>query len=148
MLDIMDRITNEREQIIAYYIARILSDLRLIDISDYITYAHNNKLANIGDIIEAATELHFITNTIRFAGRATYDINWNELPNITFYMTFKSKGVQANFRLTLSALLFSVQLDSINFNEANTDNAIKNTEKLTTALEAALLIKHKTLLKA
>src|SRR5690625_3376677 len=135
-----EEFTEMREMIIAKQVARILPELKLVDVSDYICYIHNEHFANICDIIDAATELHFFPHTLRFGNGGCYKLDWDSTPTISLDMEFSNLGVTVYFRLTLSAEIFHVQLDNIIFEKSENDPEL-NTQQLINAFNDARLRK-------
>lgn len=132
--------TQAREMVIARQIARIIPDLKLVDAGDYVAYLHEECYANISDIIDAATELHFFPNTLRFAGGGDFVLDWDTPPTISLDMKFSNQGVSAAFRLTMSSTVFHIELDMIDFKNAD-ENPEINTGRLITAFEDARITK-------
>lgn len=128
-----------REMMIAKQVARIVPELKLVDPADFIAYIHDEHFANITDIIDAATELHFYPHTMRFGNGGSYELEWNTPPTITLDMEFSNEGVTAYFRLVMSPEGFGVELDNVVFENPQDDEA--DTRQLMEALNNARLKK-------
>jgi len=61
---------DERSKLLACALAAafepVAAELRLVDAADYIAYIHQEKLANIRDIVSSSTELFFQPGTLAF----------------------------------------------------------------------------------
>lgn len=128
-----------REMMIAKQVARIVPELKLVDPADFIAYIHDEHFANITDIIDAATELHFYPHTMQFGNGGSYELEWNTPPTITLDMEFSNEGVTAYFRLVMSPEGFGVELDNVVFENPQDDEA--DTRQLMDALNNARLKK-------
>lgn len=127
------------EIMIAKQVARIVPELTLVDPADFIAYIHDEHFANIIDIIDAATELHFYPHTMRFGNGGSYELTWDTPPTITLDMEFSNDGVSAYFQLIMSPEGFGVELDNVVFENPQDDEA--DTRQLMDALNNARLRK-------
>jgi len=106
------------EKILAHYIAKIVPDLRLVDAQHYIYNLVQGYYANIADIVDAATELYFFPQTLRFSGHGDFQLQWGQVPIILLDMEFFNQGVRLLFRLDLRHDSFGVELERIRFGNA------------------------------
>lgn len=134
-----DDIHEMREMMIAKQVARIIPELKLVDPADFIVFIHDEHFANISDIIDAATELHFYPHTVRFANGGNYQLDWNTPPTITLDMEFSNDGVTAYFHIIMSPEGFGIELDNVVFENPQDDEA--DTRQLIDALNNARLRK-------
>ncbi|MHC5308391.1 hypothetical protein [Bartonella sp. LJL80] len=134
-----EHIHEMREMMIAKQVARIIPELKLVDAADFIAYIHAERFANITDIIDAATELHFYPHTMRFGNGGSYVLEWDTPPTITLDMEFSNEGVTAYFRLVMSADGFGIELDNVVFENPVDDET--DTRHLMEALNDARLRK-------
>lgn len=125
-------------KLIAHYISRIVPELKLINFSDYVFYIATKKWANVRDIIDTSTELHFMPSSIQFNNSAEYILDWNKYSILRLGLIFKSPEVKVSFILTLAKNSFSITIENIDFKEAVLDPEFQ-TEKLQHALDYALL---------
>ena len=124
-------------RLIAHYISRIIPELTLINFSDYVSYIEERKIANIREIIDASTELHFAPNCIKFNNFAEYNLDWSQHPELRLGLIFENMNIKINFILTLSKSNFSINIQSADFPKNFMDNDFCN-EKLQQALNHAL----------
>lgn len=132
-----DTIHEMREMMIAKQIARIIPEIKLVDAADFIAYIHDEHFANITDIIDAATELHFYPHTMRFGNNGSYSLDWNTPPTISLDMEFSNDGVTAYFRIIMSSDGFGTELENIVFENPSDEET--NTRSLMDALNGARL---------
>ncbi|MBI0163378.1 hypothetical protein H3V17_06930 [Bartonella sp. M0283] len=134
-----DDVHEMREMMIAKQVARIIPELKLVDPADFIVFIHDEHFANISDIIDAATELHFYPHTVRFANGGNYQLDWDTPPTITLDMEFSNDGVTAYFHIIMSPEGFGIELDNVVFENPQDDEA--DTRQLIDALNNARLKK-------
>jgi len=133
------------EKIIARYIAKIIPDLQLIDAHHYICHLSHRRYANIGDLVDAATELHFFPRTLRFGGYGDFRLEWGQPPVIMLDMEFFNQGVRLLFRLTLEKNCFGIELERIRFGDGKKQETLSpysDTQRLLMALNDACLRKN------
>ncbi|GAB1582989.1 hypothetical protein [Phyllobacterium phragmitis] len=125
-----------RESIIAEHMREVIRDLRLVDVADYIAFIRCELFANIADIVNSATELHFYPQTLQFGHGGEYELDWNRLPRVTLDMEFRNRGVYAYFRVMIDAEGSQIDLNHITFDQAS-EKPASNTERLAAAFEDA-----------
>ncbi|WP_420960933.1 hypothetical protein [Brucella sp. IR073] len=125
-----------REAIIASHMREVIEDLRLVDVADYIAFIRCELFANIADIVNSATELHFQPQTLQFGHGGEYELDWNRPPRITLDMEFRNEGVYAYFRVLIDAEGAQIDLNHIAFDHAD-ESPERNTGRLAAALENA-----------
>ncbi len=57
--------SNCREVIVANAIQQVVSELRLVDVADYIAFMRLESFASIADIVDSAAELYFMPGTLQ-----------------------------------------------------------------------------------
>ena len=116
-------------------------ELRLVDISHFITYIQTDAHANIGDIVCSSAELLFKEHTLTYRGTADMAIDWSHAPRIQLDMAFRHKGVTAKFELLLVGNTIDVNLQEITFVRAESDDtaSMSDVEHLVYALTSARL---------
>lgn len=115
------------EKILADGIVDVASELRMVDISDFIYHIKSENYANVGDLINSSAELYFKPGTITFNWSATLRVDWKAPPAVAFDLEFKNAGVTALFSLELQNDRASVDIRSITF-EKPESGPMKNTE--------------------
>ena len=81
----------------------VAAELRLVDPGDFIAFIHDEKFANIQDIVNSSVELFFTPGTVSFGWGAEYELEWNSLPVIRLDMEFRRGSVWLVFKLILRA---------------------------------------------
>lgn len=89
----------------------VAAELRLIDAADFIAYIHQEKFANIQDLVSSSVEIFFRPGTLTFGWGARYDLDWNIPPTITLDMEFRHHSVWLVFKLVLRSLVTDVRVD-------------------------------------
>ncbi|RCS23959.1 hypothetical protein DUT91_11945 [Phyllobacterium salinisoli] len=125
-----------RESIIAGHMTEVIRDLRLVDVADYIAFIRCELFANIADIVNSATELHFFPQTLHFGHGGEYELDWDRPPRIILDMEFRNMGVYAYFRLLIDAKGAQIDLNHITFDQAS-ESPAHNTERLAAAFADA-----------
>lgn len=101
------------EKVIGDALKDVASELRLIDATDFVAFLRTGQLANIGALVNSATELYFKPGVLRFGERGLADLTWREAPVVSLDMEFDHDGVAADFKLLLQALHAGVELRSL-----------------------------------
>jgi len=107
------------ERIIAHEIARIVPDLRLVDVADYVCHLHQERFGNVADLVDGICNLYFHPLTLRFAKRGDFCLEWGRTPSIRLLMEFCNLGLDVSFYLTLKSTGFSVFLKRITHHHKN-----------------------------
>jgi hypothetical protein len=89
----------------------VAADLRLVDAGDFIAFIHDEKFANIQDLVNSSVELFFKPGTVSFGWGAQYKLDWQSLPTITLDMEFRHGSVWLIFKLILTARQTNVKID-------------------------------------
>ncbi|WP_028032519.1 hypothetical protein [Chelativorans sp. J32] len=126
----------EREIIVAKAIEGVASELRLIDLADYVAFIRLESMASIADIVESAAELYFVPGTLRLGHGCEAHVGWTEAPRIVLDLELRPTGVTVYFTLTLSASDASVDVKYVAFDEPSEDPEA-NSAFLARALEAS-----------
>lgn len=125
-----------REIIVANAIQEVVSELRLVDVADYIAFVRLEHFASIADIVDSAAELYFMPRTLRLGHGGEARVGWTEPPQIALDLELRPAGATVYFTLTLCALHASVEVDYVAFDHPD-DDAERNTAFLAAALEGA-----------
>jgi hypothetical protein len=125
--------SNCREVIVANAIQHVVSELRLVDVADYIAFMRLESFASIADIVDSAAELYFMPGTLKLGHGGEAHVGWTESPRIVLDLELRPRGATVYFQLTLSALHASVDVNYVSF-----DDASANPEENTAFLEGAL----------
>jgi hypothetical protein len=126
--------SNCREVIVANAIQQVVSELRLVDVADYIAFMRLESFACIADIVDSAAELYFMPGTLRLGHGGEAHVGWTENPRIMLDLELRPRGVTVYFQLTMTALHASVDVNYVSFDDASA-NPDENTEFLERALD-------------
>jgi len=91
----------------------VASELRLVDAADFIAFIRMRQTANLRNIVQSSTELHFKPGTLRLVEEAISELGWATPPLIALPMEFRYGGVQVYFKLELAAHAAAVALQAI-----------------------------------
>lgn len=125
-----------REVIVAEAIREVVSDLRFVDVGDYVAYIRLERFASIADLVDTAAELYFHPGTIALGHGGEAHISWDEPPYIVLDLELRPAGVTVYFALTLAARHASVEVNYVAFDAPSPDPA-ENDQFLKNALERA-----------
>jgi hypothetical protein len=88
----------------------VTAELRLVEVGDFIAFIHDEKFANIQDIVNSSVELFFKPGTVSFGWGADFELDWNSSPVIRLDMEFRHGSVWLVFKLILRALQTDVKI--------------------------------------
>jgi len=125
-----------REIIVAEAIREVVSDLRMVDVGDYIAYIRLERFVSIADLVDTAAELYFYPGTLRLGHGGEAHVAWEEPPRIVLDLELRPAGVTVYFALTLAAEHASVEVNYVAFDAPSADPA-ENDAFLENALERA-----------
>jgi hypothetical protein len=99
----------------------VATELRLVDVADFVAYIHAEKFANIQDIVNSSVELFFKPGTLSFGWGAEFELDWNSVPVITLDMEFRHRSVWLVFKLVLRALQTNVMVEFLSVGKTSGD---------------------------
>jgi hypothetical protein len=133
-----DAITLERERALADGLREVAAELRLIDVADLIAFIRTEQFGNIGNLVNASTELYYKPGALRFGQSGDIIVQWDGTPVVSLDMEFHHAQVSVYFRLFLEALQAAVEINYISFENASSEPE-ENTRRLIAALAGARL---------
>lgn len=128
--------TEAREIIVADAIREVVSELRLIDVADYIAFIRMERFSSIADLVDSAAELFFMPGTLRLGHGGEAHACWAMPPKIALDLELHAQGATVFFTLMLGAETAAVDLTYVAFEDASED-ADLNTMRLKTSLDNA-----------
>ncbi|MBN9237124.1 MULTISPECIES: hypothetical protein [Phyllobacteriaceae] len=128
--------TLSREIIVARAIEQVVSELRLIDVADYIAFIRLEHFACLSDLVDSASELFFMPGTLRLGHGGEVHVDWSGWPRIVLDLELRPRGATVYFQLTLTENEASVVLNYVSFEKPDEDPE-RNTELLEALLEDA-----------
>lgn len=123
-------------QALATALAPVVDDLRLVKVVDFIVYIHDEKLANIQDIVNSSAELYFKAGALAFGWNAGVELDWDTVPVIAFDIEFRHHSVWLVFTLLLHAEEFEVRLKHVSISGCVGDRQA-NTKLILDAIDDA-----------
>lgn len=113
--------SSAREMIVAQAIGEVVSELRMVDLADYVAYIRLEQFGSLADIVDSAAERFFMPGTVRLGHGGEADVDWDGPPQIKLDMELRPTGATVYFTLGLSAGSASVDVSYIAFARADTD---------------------------
>jgi hypothetical protein len=132
--------SSEREIVVAEAIREFVSELRLVELGDYVAYIRLERMANVADIVDSAAELYFMPGTVRLGHGGEAHVDWSGEPRITLDLELRPFGATVYFTLSLTAAAAAVDVTYVAFDEPEPDPGA-NTAFLASSLERARLRK-------
>ncbi len=123
----------EREKIIAHVMGGFVSELRLIDPIDLVTFLRLDLISNLSDIIKSAAELHFAPEFIVMGQGGDATVDWSEPLAIDLDLVMQPAGATVNFTLRMLSDAAEVRLAYISFDHPS-DDPEQNTHFLRQAI--------------
>ena len=136
--------SSTREIIVANAIKEVVSELRMVDVGDYIAYIRLERFATVADLVDSAAELYFVPGTLRLGHGGEAHAPWGQPPRIVLDLELRPVGATVYFALTMSAQHAAVEVNYVSFDEASEDPE-ENNAFLEAALEHARLRKSEPL---
>lgn len=125
-----------REIIVSEAIKEVVSELRLVDVSDYIAFIRLEHFACISDIVDSAAELFFMPGALKLGHGGEAHVGWTEPPRIVLDLELRPRGATIYFALSLTALSASVEVHYVAFDAPEPDPD-RNTDFLARSLQHA-----------
>ena len=132
--------SSTREVIVAKAIKEVVSDLRLVDVGDYIAYIRLERFASLADLVDSAAELYFLPGTLRLGHGGDAHVDWAHAPRIVLDLELRPTGATVYFSLTMSAKHAAVEVNYVAFDAPSSDPK-ENDAFLEAALEHARIRK-------
>ena len=85
-------------------------EIRTVDVLELASSIHSLKLANVGDVVHSALELHFKPHAITFGYSGDVQLGWFGRPSVSLDLELHNAGVDAYFCLVLEAMGSSVEI--------------------------------------
>ncbi|HTV71666.1 MAG TPA: hypothetical protein VMF90_24300 [Rhizobiaceae bacterium] len=132
--------TASREIIVADAIKDVVSELRMIELGDYVAFMRMECFANVSDIVDSAAEMYFMPGTLRLGHGGEAHIEWKSEPRIVLDLELRPVGATVYFKLALTADAAGVEVNYVSFDQPK-DDPDENTAFLETAIERARIRK-------
>lgn len=132
--------TTEREAIVAEAIKEVVSELRMIDVCDYVAFIRMGRFANVSDLVDSAAERFFMPGTLRLGHGGEAHLSWGGEPKIVLDLELRPHGATVYFTLAMLADEAAVDVNYVAFDDAAGTPA-ENTAFLAAAIEGARIRK-------
>lgn len=126
--------SHDREAIVAGAIKEVVSELRLVDVADYVAFIHLERFASVADIVDSAAELYFQPGTLRLGNGGEVHLDWSGEPRIVLDLELKPSGATVYFTLGMTSEHAFVDVNYVSFDRPATEPD-ENTAFLQAALE-------------
>lgn len=128
--------TAAREMIVADAIRDVVSELRMVEVADYIAFLRLGHYACISDLVDSAAELYFQPRTLRLGNGGEAHVDWGTTPRVDLDLELRPRGATVYFTLGLAADAASVTINYVAFDAPDADPD-RNAAFLTAAIEDA-----------
>lgn len=122
-----------REMVVAEAIKEVVSELRMVDLADYVAFIRLEQFANVADIVDSAAELYFVPGTLTLGHGGEVHVGWSGSPKVVLDLELKPSGARIYFTLSLTDAHASVDVNYVSF-----DRAAPDPDANTAMLEAVL----------
>jgi hypothetical protein len=129
-----------REILVGEAIRDVVSELRMVEVADYIAYVRLGHVANLADLVESAAERYFMPGTLRLGHGGDVELDWDSQPSIKLDLELRPRGATVYFTLTLAARTAAVDVNYVAF-EAPRAAPEENTAFLEAAIEGVRIRK-------
>jgi hypothetical protein len=128
--------SEQREQIVAETIREVVSELRMVDVADYVAFMRLEHFSAIADIVSSAAERHLMPGTLQLGLGGDAYVTWEDKPRIVLDLELKPQGASVHFALSMTDDHAGVEVNYVSFDEPHTDPD-RNTDYLRAVLEDA-----------
>lgn len=129
-----------REAIVAEAIKDVVSELRLVDVADYIAFIRLEHFSTVADLVDSAAELFFMPGTVRLGHGGEAHVSWSDPPRIVLDLELRPAGATVYFALILENERAAVEVNYVAFDRPDADPQ-RNTAFLADAIEGARIRK-------
>ena len=133
-----------REVLVANAIREVVTELRMVDVCDYVAFIRMERFANVSDIVDSAAERFFMPGTLKLGHGGEAHLDWSGEPKIVLDMELRPRGATVYFTLAMSAESAAIDVNYVAFEDAGA-TPIENTAFLETAIEGARIRKSEPL---
>ena len=132
-----------REKIVAETIREVVTELRMIDVADYIAFIRMECFSTIDDLVRSAAERHLMPGTLGLGNGGDVHVGWADAPRIVLDLELKPRGATVHFALSMTAENAGVEVNYVAFDEPDEDPE-RNTTYLRNALADARITSSRT----
>jgi hypothetical protein len=125
----------------------VATELRLVDLADYVAFIRMGHLANLADLVEPDAERFFMPGTLRLGHGGDVQLDWTGEPKVCLDLELKPRGATVYFTLTLAAATAGAGVNYVAFEEPAATPE-ENTAFLEAAIEDSRIRPSEALVKA
>lgn len=129
-----------REVVVANAIREVVSELRMVDVTDYVAFIRMGRFANVSDLVDSAAERFFMPGTLRLGHGGDVHLEWTGEPKVMLDLELRPRGATVYFTLAMEAETASIDVSYVAFDEAAGTPA-DNTAFLADAIDQARIRK-------
>lgn len=118
--------SSTREIIVADAIKEVVSELRLVEVGDYIAYIRLERFACVADLVETAAELYLQPGTLKLGHGGEAHVPWDRAPRIVLDLELRPAGATVYFALTMTARQAAIEVNYVSFDDPSPDPLINN----------------------
>ncbi len=128
--------SEQREMIVADTIREVVSELRMIEVADYVAFMRLEHFSAIADLVSSAAERYLMPGTLGLGHGGDAHVDWGEPPRIVLDLELKPRGATVYFALSMTEKHASVEVNYVAFDKPHADPE-QNTAYLKNALAEA-----------
>lgn len=98
------------ENILNDALRSVALEIRSVALLDLASFIHANKLENVRDIIDSATELFFRSGTVVFSNSGEVKLDWFGVPVVILDLELHQSGIDIYFRLNIETFKTQIQI--------------------------------------
>jgi hypothetical protein len=130
----------DREIVVANAIREVVSELRMVDVGDYVAFIRMGRFANVSDLVDSAAERFFMPGTLRLGHGGEAHLAWTGEPKIVLDLELRPRGATVYFTLAMAAETAAVEVTYVAFEDSSGTPA-QNTAFLEAAIEGSRIRK-------
>ena len=129
-----------QEKLIADAVRDVASEIRLVDLTDLVSYCRMDRMGPLKALINSALELYFKSGKLSFAGVGSAHINWTGSIDVRLDFEFRHEGLNILFTILMHADSAAIHINYISVDgHCGWANAQDLSERTATALSEARL---------
>jgi len=130
----------DREIVVAEAIKDVVSELRMVDVADYIAFIRLERFSSIADIVQSASELYLMPGTLLLGHGGDARVAWEAKPSIMLDLELRPAGACVYFTLHMGDEAAAVEVNYVSF-DSPAEDPDANTAYLADALKNARIRK-------
>ena len=95
--------STSREELVASAIKEVVSELRMVDVGDYVAFIRMERFANVSDLVDSAAERFFMPGTLKLGHGGEAHLAGAASRRIVLDLELRPRGATVYFTLAMSA---------------------------------------------